>query len=174
MLYFAYGSNMHWARLRERTPSCQVCAVARLPGYRLSFHKRSDDPSDRSGKCNIVVSDSEQAEVLGVVYSLDVSEKPLLNRAEGEGYAQVSLSVHASHGCLGVYCYVARDSHIDQSLAPYSWYKALVVKGARDNNLPERYIDFLDSHPAIEDHDAGRARTHFRLAASRLPKPFIS
>jgi len=167
MLYFAYGSNMHAARLRERTPSCQPYAVARLPGYRLRFNKRSDDPSDRSGKCNIVVSDSEDAEVLGVVYRIDVTEKAVLDRAEGNGYAQVSLEVNATGSRLGVYCYHARDTHVDEGLTPYAWYKALVVQGARGHRLPDHYVDFLDSHPAIDDHDTQRAILHFRLAARR-------
>jgi len=164
LLYFAYGSNMHAPRLRERTPSCEPYAVARLPGYRLCFNKRSNDPSDRSGKCNIVVSDSEDAEVLGVVYRFEVAEKVALDRAEGDGYAQVSLEVQAAVGGLGVYCYHARDTHVDDSLTPYAWYKELVVQGARGHRLPDHYIDFLDSHPAIDDHDVRRASVHFRLA----------
>jgi hypothetical protein len=47
--YFAYGSNMETARLRERMPSAKPLGVAKLSGHELRFHKRS---KDGSGKCN--------------------------------------------------------------------------------------------------------------------------
>jgi hypothetical protein len=49
VVYFAYGSNMSTARLRERMPSCKPLGTATLPGHALRFHKRS---TDKSGKCN--------------------------------------------------------------------------------------------------------------------------
>ena len=105
---------------------------------------------------------------MGIVYRFDAAEKIALDRAEGAGYAQVSLEVETGGGRLEVYCYRARDTHLDDGLTPYAWYKALVLQGARGHRLPDRYIDFLDSHPAIDDHDMSRASRHFRIAARTI------
>ena len=59
MLYFAYGSNMLTARLRERMPSCKPLGIAKLPGHALRFHKRS---KDQSGKCNAFATDDDQGD----------------------------------------------------------------------------------------------------------------
>jgi hypothetical protein len=48
-VYFAYGSNMSTARLRQRMPSCKPLGTAVLSEHKLRFHKRS---TDQSGKCN--------------------------------------------------------------------------------------------------------------------------
>ena len=49
LLYFAYGSNLHPERLRERVPSAESLGVARLEAHVLRFHKRG---RDGSGKCD--------------------------------------------------------------------------------------------------------------------------
>lgn len=53
VLYFAYGSNMLFARIRERVFSVKRIGVAALRGYKLRWHKVS---VDGSGKCNVVPS----------------------------------------------------------------------------------------------------------------------
>lgn len=49
-LYFAYGSNMLFRRLKARTPSARLVGVGHVLGYRLVFDKVS---KDGSGKCDI-------------------------------------------------------------------------------------------------------------------------
>jgi hypothetical protein len=63
--YFAYGSNMSTPRLRYRVPGCRFEFVARLPNYKLCFHKRSNDGSV---KCNAFKTAEPTDAVIGVVY----------------------------------------------------------------------------------------------------------
>ena len=45
MLYAAYGSNLHPARLSRRAPSAEFVGTALLPGWELRLHKRGQDGS---------------------------------------------------------------------------------------------------------------------------------
>ena len=58
----------------------------------------------------------------------------------------------------GAYTYVADQSAVDEAVRAYSWYKELVVKGAREHPLPDEYIAQLESVDAEADHDAERER----------------
>jgi hypothetical protein len=65
--YFAYGSNMSTPRLRYRVPGCRFTFVARLPNYKLCFHKRS---KDGSAKCNAFRTAEPTDAVIGAVYQI--------------------------------------------------------------------------------------------------------
>jgi hypothetical protein len=171
LLYFAYGSNMHPQRLRLRVPSSQSIGAAILSGYQLRFHKRGHDAS---GKCNIWRTDKAADQVIGVVYRMSVTEKPLLDAAEGlgQGYQVVNLPVQALHtqDTHHSFCYLAETDHIDETLQPFSWYHDLVVQGAYHHGLPDDYIARLDSIAVQTDQDSERHALHQRiLAAQQAP-----
>jgi gamma-glutamylcyclotransferase (GGCT)/AIG2-like uncharacterized protein YtfP len=79
MLYFAYGSNMDWTQMRERRPSAQFVAVARLPEYRLAFTRRS---INRGCGVSDVVADKKES-VWGVVFDIQETDIALLDKSEG-------------------------------------------------------------------------------------------
>ena len=156
MKYFAYGSNMCTGRLRDRVPSCKKLLVAKLKGHVLEFHKRS---IDESGKADAHSTNDPTDEVWGVVFDIDDSEKPNLDKAEGlnEGYDKKEVEVldneNESHE---VTLYYAESDYIDPSLRPYSWYKRFVVEGARQHGLPESYINEIVPVESVDDTDRDR------------------
>lgn len=160
-LNFAYGSNMLTRRLQERVPSARWVAVAILAGHELRWHKVG---KDQSGKCDVVQVAAPQAKVIGVVHEILVSEKPTLDAAEGlgHGYDEKRVVLETAGGAMQAQTYFA--THIDPSRVPYSWYKALVVAGARQHGLPETYIATLEATIASADADAARAAKHFAIA----------
>lgn len=160
--YFAYGSNLHPARLRMRAPSCAFVCVAQLPGYRLAFHKRS--LVDGSGKCNIV--DSPGDVVIGAVYALNAIDFVQLDTEEvgHGGYTRIEVEVHAADGAqrrVGVYR-APRDL-VDDSLAPFDWYHALVLGGARHHRLPADYLRAIEAVSCVVDADTERRRPYDAL-----------
>ncbi|GAA6142420.1 gamma-glutamylcyclotransferase family protein [Hydrogenophaga sp. 5NK40-0174] len=166
VLYFAYGSNMLVQRLRERTPSAQVIGRATLRGHELAWHKRGQDGS---GKCDLVRSADPDAQAQGVLYALDGAERPLLDKAEGlgHGYDAAQLTVQTLDGMAHrALMYVATD--IDARLAPYDWYKALVLAGAIQHGLPAKVLRAMDAVASHADPDALRAEHHWRLVQSGL------
>lgn len=161
MLYFAYGSNMHTDRLRERVPSCTFRAVATLPGHTLRFHKRG---RDGSVKCDAYASGRPTDTVHGVVFALAAVERPALDRAEGSGYRAAQVLLHTSSGAtLNAYTYLALPAAIDATLLPFRWYRDLVVAGAYSHGLPAAYVARLAATPAHADPDTERAARHTRL-----------
>lgn len=160
-LYFAYGSNMLTSRLRARTPSARVVTVATLAHHELRWHKVS---RDGSGKCDIVPDPTRTHSVLGVVFEIPIIEKPELDRAEGlgMGYDERQMEVHAACGPLLPSTYQA--THIDRLALPYSWYKALVIAGAREHRFPDLYIRALETARTKGDQDRDREAANLLLA----------
>ncbi|UUP20060.1 gamma-glutamylcyclotransferase family protein [Nitratireductor thuwali] len=151
VVYFAYGSNMSTARLRERMPSCKPLGIATLPGLSLRFHKRS---VDKSGKCNAYPS-GDDGSVIGVLFSFDPAERAKLDKAEGvgSGYVHAMVTVINEKGRRRkVLTYLASSDYVDDSLKPYGWYKDFVLAGAREHGLPPEYVaKCIESVEAIED-----------------------
>ena len=165
MKYFAYGSNMCTNRLGKRAPSCKFCAVAALKGYEVKFHKRSR--KDGSGKCNAYRTGNQDDEVIGALFEIDPLEKEDLARYEGVGYHETSVSVVSAGRVITAFTYVADAETIDDSLAPYTWYKDFVVAGALEHGLPKTYIQKLEAVRADNDSDKKREETERRLLPCR-------
>ena len=135
-LYFAYGSNMSTARLRGRTPSAQPVATGRVLHHVRRWHKRG---RDGSGKCDIVFAgaDSDDA-VWGVLFRIADRERAALDRAEGLGigYIETIVPVVTAAGSCHAVTYQAKAGQTDAALRPFAWYKAHVLRGAREHGLP--------------------------------------
>ena len=172
VVYFAYGSNMSTARLRERMPSCEPLGIATLPGHALRFHKRS---KDKSGKCNAFATDDGQS-VVGVLFSFDPAERATLDRAEGvgNGYEHATVTVINDEGRRRkVLTYLASPDAIDDTLTPYSWYKDFVLSGCAEHGLPADYVAaYVQSVEATTDPETARdARERAKLSAAVSPRP---
>lgn len=160
-LYFAYGSNMftRWLRQPSRCPSARALGIAELQGHELRWHKRSK--KDGSGKCDIIVAPN--ASVLGVLYEVAANEQSPLDRAEGKGLGYDEIEVDVFCGPKSVRAITYQATKTDPALRPYTWYRALVVAGAKEHGLPAAYIAGLESVPADEDADRSRHDEHMAL-----------
>lgn len=158
--YLAYGSNLHPLRLAARVPSARAVGVVELPGYALAFHKRS---VDGSAKCMVYPDRGEQHMAYGVVYELDAREKTDLDRHEGvgQGYYEQRLRLPGER-CMP-YLYLAQSTHIDAGMAPYDWYKALVVAGARFHGFPAEYVAAIEATMSLQDLNLERAQKNEAL-----------
>jgi hypothetical protein len=161
-LNFAYGSNMLTQRLRARAPSARPITVAVLVGHELRWHKIGQDSS---GKCDAMQVDTLLASVIGVVHEIRLSEKPALDAAEGlgRGYGEKQVVLEVE-GAEAVQAQIYFATQTEASVVPYTWYKALVVAGARQHGLPEAYIATLEATVAKVDADVQRAAKHFAIA----------
>ena len=155
MKYAAYGSNLHPSRLTERTSSAQLVGTGFLSHWSLCFHKRSQD---ESGKCSIVAGDTG---VHFAVFELSAADKLTLDSIEGlgAGYAEILLRVPRCGDCVS---YIAEESHIDDGLQPYDWYKELVLQGMRFHGFPEHYVKPVESIAALGDPDRERSARNWK------------
>ena len=158
MLYAAYGSNLHPARLAERIPSARLVGTAWLPDWSLRFHKRS---RDRSAKCSILTGGEG---VHLAIFDITAEDKLVLDGIEGlgNGYAGIALNLPRCGACVS---YVAEASHIDDTLRPYDWYRELVLAGARFHGFPDDYVRRIERVQAIPDPDSARSTVQWDTVA---------
>lgn len=153
MLYFSFGSNMSEKRLLRRIEALKL-GVAVLTGHSLRFHKRGE--SDGSAKCDILETGNSEDTVFGVVYDIEESQKPVLDKYEGLsfGYETKTVSVKLDDRFVDAFTYYATST--DPSLKPYCWYKRHVLEGAMENEMPKGYIKSIEAVEAVPDTDTGR------------------
>ena len=144
--YFAYGSNLSEPRLHENCPSAHLEAIARLPGYRLAFTRRSE----RWGGGVADIRPDPAAEVRGIVWRIAVAEGDALDRQEGvhatpPRYRRIEIAVTTEADevieCLAYQVVEPEADHI----APSAAYLGTMVRGARAAGLPEAYITQIEA-----------------------------
>jgi gamma-glutamylcyclotransferase len=150
-------------RIRKRCPSAAALGMAELHGHELPWHKRS---RDGSGNCDVVQSSNGTAAVYGVLYEIFVVEKLALHKAEGLGNGYAAKNAEVAFKDAPRMASIYHATVVDPSLKPYTWYKAFVVAGAKEHNLPGKYIDRLVATDAIEDPDRERHRRNWQLLAA--------
>jgi gamma-glutamylcyclotransferase len=158
--YFAYGSNLHPARLSERVPSAKLVGTTQLTAHTLHFHKRGQD---NSGKCNLLHTGYPTDLVHGAIYSIDRAHKTLLDKYEGSGYQTQQITVQHQATQYECFIYLAHADYIDDSLEPYHWYRELVIQGARYLGFPQEYVTQLAEVSSVDDPDDERWQKHASL-----------
>ena len=130
MFYFAYGSNLHPARLSARVLSARFVDTGFCAVRRLVFHKAGQDGS---AKCDIPRAATRDTRVYGALFELDLSAWQTLDRIEGvgKGYERAVILVVTPSGPLDVFAYLAQSHFVSPGLKPFHWYKKLVKEGAR-------------------------------------------
>lgn len=141
--YFAYGSNMleQWLQSTDRVPDAKFLAVGYVTKRRLCFRKRS---KDESAKCDIAESGSASDVVHGVVFEVPENQIKYLDQAEGVGGGYIRTEIEVlrdSASTISAAVYLAHKDYLTSELVPYTWYRDLVVAGARQHSLPPSYIE---------------------------------
>ncbi len=140
-------------RLLHRISASKI-GVAELTEHRLCFHKASE--SDGSAKCDILHTGNPDDFILGVVYEIEESQKPILDGIEGLGfgYDEKTVSVTMRNKSLDAFTYYAIS--INPTLKPFEWYKQHVLAGAIENCMPPSYIQRINDVEAVSDTDSDR------------------
>ena len=149
--YFAYGSNMSLAQMRERCPEHERVGIALLPDHALCFPRSS--PVRLCGVAGI--EERSGSEVWGVVYRLNEKDLTALDRREGCDPARafhenrynrhkVTVLLNGNRSrplpCL---TYLARPEPGEH--VPSTDYMGRIIVGAEENNLPADYLKMLRS-----------------------------
>lgn len=157
ILYFAYGSNLHPARLAARAASAHLIGTGCWPGRRLTFHKIGQDGS---AKCDAPVASQPTDLVHGAIYELADADLGRLDRIEGvgKGYERELVTIDGDLGsAVKAHAYLARQGWVDPGLKPFDWYRLLVLVGAEHHSFPDSYLAAISAVSAIPDPDRGRA-----------------
>lgn len=148
MLYFAYGSNMHWPQMITRCPAARFVSRAVLRDHKLAFTRKS--VSRGCGVADAVPHD--RALVWGVVYELADQDIVQLDRSEGfrvgrdrNSYERRECTVFLENGdeaATRVEAYFGVPE-ANPPLPPNVAYRQLLVGGATHWRLPAAYLSEL-------------------------------
>jgi hypothetical protein len=133
MLYFAYGSNMDRAAMTARCPQVRPVGVAALPGWRFFIGV------DGWGSVDPAPGET----VHGVLWALTARDCAALHSYEllHKGlYGMRTLPVRRGSRRVPAMAYVLRRRIPG---TPKPGYIELIVRAARDWDLPERYVASL-------------------------------
>jgi len=134
--YFAYGSNMNHAHMKQLCPSSVFIKPAYLEEYAFTFDK---DPDALQGALANIVH-AKRSVVWGGLYGIDDQDIPALDQYEESPrlYQKRIIKVKdAEDFVYDALCYI-RAKRIKG--VPQETYLSLIVQGAHDCRLPEEYI----------------------------------
>jgi gamma-glutamylcyclotransferase (GGCT)/AIG2-like uncharacterized protein YtfP len=149
--YFAYGSNLLLSQMLARTDSTELAKhsprIARLANHRLVFQHLTGEELPYA---NII---SPGDGVLGVVYGCSPADLNILDQYE-PGYDRQPVRVNLENGeAIAAMAYIMIPAQTGGTGSPSPEYLARIVTGAREQGLPEQYIDAvvgLANMPALK------------------------
>ena len=140
--YFAYGSNMDSARIKERLGRVPSAMRASLPSYRLCFNKVAKGKPG-TGWANVATGSDSDA-VHGILYEVCDDEMSTLDRIE-IGYCRQAIRVCLANGTLvQAFTYVACPECVEDGRLPTRKYLNCLLAGR--NCLPAEYVATLKRH----------------------------
>jgi hypothetical protein len=132
-LHFAYGSNMSRPLMQARCPHAQAIGIATLAGWRFVIN--------REGYGSIAPCRGER--VLGVLWRLSLRDLAAVNAYESVStgfYLRHRLMVRHGQRSAPALVYITRQGGEGR---PRPSYIDVVVKAAREWQLPERYVQSI-------------------------------
>jgi hypothetical protein len=155
MIYFAYGSNMDPAQMRERCAGSRARAIGFLADYRLAFPRWSP----RRGHAVASIEARPGASVWGVLYDMTADDWTSLHPYEGhisEGHAdnrydliRVEVVCEATPVTARSYIAMPDRSRRDPGLTSVRYMRQL-IDGATAHGLPADYIAILRAVPTFD------------------------
>ena len=156
MLYFTYGSNLDWERIKKRCPSASFYCMTSLPNCRIDFTRKS-----RRLECGVadIVKDNN-SKVFGVVYRIDEIDLGKLDKREGyipqrdeNDYKRIEIMVFEEDNDekpITAFTYEVEKKEFGK-YKPNREYKNFIVNGAKFWDLPKEYIKFLENIEIMKD-----------------------
>ncbi|MEM2107242.1 MAG: gamma-glutamylcyclotransferase family protein [Candidatus Bathyarchaeia archaeon] len=136
MYYFAYGSNMNHAQMKKRCLTSRFKIKAKLNGYKFVYDGYS--ALRKGAVANVVRSDGNIVE--GGLWEIDEDCLKTLDRYEGypSFYDRQTLRLEDDNGnSYEAYVYLRKPQELGE---PSAEYRKIVLEGARECCLSERYI----------------------------------
>jgi hypothetical protein len=140
--YFAYGSNMYIEQLIDRAGFIYEKSSGFVKNYSFSYNKKS---KDGSSKANMIYSDGIITH--GVCFEIGADGFQKLQRFE-KGYNAIEIPFYSTIGSL-----IIAKTFISNSICdapPAEEYVNTIIQGARENDLPEEYIETALVYPSYK------------------------
>lgn len=135
-LYFAYGSNMSHARMKDRCEDAYLIGKCIMRDYKFEL--------DETGAATLVRVDG--AVSYGLLWRISEDDETNLDRCEGVSnncYDKQQLEVEALWGNVQALAYLSNRGH-DQGVRREG-YLDMIVEAAREAEFPDEYVRYLES-----------------------------
>jgi len=126
-------------------------SVGLLRGYRLEFAFMSK--RWKGAAANIYPD--PQSHVYGVLWELNLEDQESLDEQEGVSsgiYERISVTAEVEGKLVSCQAYKVTESRRENAIAthggallPSAVYKNVIIRGAKENKLPNEYIQFLEN-----------------------------
>ncbi len=156
--YFAYGSNMNPARMRDRVSEPCTAASGTLRDYLLRFNKRATGKHSGTAYANVIYRRGAVTE--GVVYRLSAPEQITKldpHEVYPEHYDRLVVQVETTDGLLDAWVYIANADFISEGLKPARWYLEHLLAGK--DYLSQDYYERLQGTEYMADQAELRGNT---------------
>ncbi|KAK6982448.1 hypothetical protein BgiMline_017832 [Biomphalaria glabrata] len=155
--YFSYGSNLLKERILINNPTAQVFGTGKLHGYHLKFDTPAGCGKSRWYGAAATVRPKEGSFVYGVIWDVNLEDMEKLDSQEAHYYP---IEVEVEHDGQMVKCrtYEMQKKTTGYCL-PSPHYKKVLIDGARQNGLPEEYVEYLES---FEDNGVTKTPPNYR------------
>ena len=141
--YFAYGSNMNERLFRERRHMTPIeTRIGHLTDHRLCFTVAGGMRPGLSAPANI--ADDLGGTVYGVLYLLPLHKFVRLDASEGRQYAYIWTEIEDAAGNL-IPVVTYKVLATAQEGQPSPRYLNVIREAARQRELPENYVEFLEN-----------------------------
>jgi gamma-glutamylcyclotransferase (GGCT)/AIG2-like uncharacterized protein YtfP len=133
--YFAYGSNIDQAQMRDRCPTATIKGIGKLPGHKFIIN------------CHGVatVTSGKESTVYGILWNITEANEERLDIYEGvkQGfYTKSQIEIETELEKVFSLIYLASDSELG---APRDDYVEKIVAAAINHGLSDSYIEELQS-----------------------------
>lgn len=160
--YFAYGGNLAESKIRKVLGKYPEAVVVCLRGYRIAINKKS-----RNWHYAANIQRQSVGTVWGVAYRCDESDLDELDDCE-KGYHRTWVTVRRPTGLrLRAITYVADHPVCDPEEAPKTEYVDLILKGAKEHNLPRQ----VSVHTAADRNPHGSQTVSDPSSQYHRPQP---
>lgn len=144
--YFAYGSNMNLAQMKQRCSASKVLGIACLPGHKVEFYGYS---VIWDGAQETVVSDPK-SEVWGVLYELQASDWDALDVHQDARFNGTGAYFHYPVKVINmkqetIDALIYKKDILKEAKPPSAEYLDFIVQGAKEQDLPVEYITLLQN-----------------------------
>jgi len=152
--YFGYGSNLNLTSFRAKGVEPLWYEPVVLQGWKLVFNVRHWFRHE-GGVGNIVATNNPQDEVHGLLYACKDEQLASLDLMESYGvaYDRIEFEIDTSAGRVKAKTYVGLPAYLDNARLPTRRYLNILLNGAKEAGLNERYIEKLRHHPVQRNKD---------------------
>lgn len=134
MYYFAYGSNLNAAQMKERCPESQKTGESFLENYKLLFRS----PKGKPGV--LTITEDEDSRVPIGIYEISQADKQTLDKREGVGngiYREEPISIKLNGEDIQGFVYIMNGG---AALLPECGYYHKVEVGYDEFNFDKKYL----------------------------------